>query len=132
MSQKEKIERLETECSALVSEMVKLKNQKDNLSKLFDGLSPVVLFTMQDVCKYRELFPFNIPLEALFSSVRCFHAIRANELITVADLLACKRETILRTRNIGRYTLRELDAVVLQYKMFFGIPDCVYIPDKKH
>ena len=61
------------------------------------------------------------PISELFLSVRAFNGCRSLDISTVGDLVFLRRQDVIKTRNIGRKTMNELDLAVERLNLCFDM-----------
>ena len=67
-------------------------------------------------------------------SVRAFNCLKAADIDTFADLVSYSRAELMKFRNFGRKSLNEIDMLVSQNKLSFGMDVTAYNiePKKKN
>ena len=67
-------------------------------------------------------------------SVRAFNCLKAADIDTFADLVSYSRSELMKFRNFGRKSLNEIDVLVEQNKLSFGMDVTKYNiePKKKN
>lgn len=72
----------------------------------------------------------SIPIEDLGLSVRAFNCLKMAEIETLGELVAFKKEALLRFRNLGKNSLFEIEEIVKSYGLQFGMRLRKYHKDK--
>ena len=67
-------------------------------------------------------------------SVRAFNCLKAADIDTFADLVSYSRNELMKFRNFGRKSLNEIDMLVEQNRLSFGMDVTMYNiePKKKN
>lgn len=64
-------------------------------------------------------------------SVRALNCLRAADVNTLGDLVSCDKDDLLKFRNFGRKSLKELDELLANLKLSFGMDVSKYKLDKE-
>ena len=111
-----------------------LKRQNDELKATVWSLEhpefgkPAV-DVVDELYKFRNTPPFNVPLRQLGLSVRAFNCCKAAEIETIGDLCSKTRLQMMKMRNFGRKSLNELDYLLEKMGVQWGMwtdPDYDY------
>ena len=66
-------------------------------------------------------------VDELELSVRSSNCLRAANIITIADLVQRSESDMLKYRNFGRKSLTELNAILAEMKLAFGMDVSKYL-----
>ena len=65
-------------------------------------------------------------IDKLYLSARPYHCLKARDIRILADLVQYDRYEVTRFRNLGAKSLEEIDAVVKQYGLHYGMDPLAY------
>ncbi|MFN3270362.1 MAG: DNA-directed RNA polymerase subunit alpha C-terminal domain-containing protein [Candidatus Kapaibacteriota bacterium] len=73
----------------------------------------------------------SIPVDELEISVRAYNCLKANNIKTLGDIVSYTEQELLKLKNFGKKSLKELEEIVHQYGLEFGLNVERYLkPDK--
>lgn len=82
----------------------------------------------EDVLHMRQLLKTKLSDQDL--SVRALNCLKAAEVVTVGDLVRFNRNDLLKFRNFGKKSLSELDELLANLNLHFGMDVSIYKLDK--
>ncbi len=83
----------------------------------------------EEIVRIRKLL--KMPVDELELSVRASNCLKAANIETVADLVRLTESEMLKFRNFGRKSLQELQKVLEQRGLFFGMDVDKYLAEEK-
>ena len=99
-------------------EKITLNMEENNMSEEFD----------EDVLHMRQLLKTKLSDQDL--SVRALNCLKAAEVDTIGDLVRYNRNDVLKFRNFGKKSLTELDDLLANLNLHFGMDVTPYKLDK--
>ena len=99
-------------------EKITLNMEENNMSEEFD----------EDVLHMRQLLKTKLSDQDL--SVRALNCLKAAEVDTIGDLVRYNRNDLLKFRNFGKKSLTELDDLLANLNLHFGMDVTPYKLDK--
>jgi DNA-directed RNA polymerase subunit alpha len=73
----------------------------------------------------------SIPVEDLEISVRAYNCLKANNIKTLGDIVSKTEADLLKLKNFGRKSLKELETIVHQFGLEFGLNVSRYLKSEK-
>ena len=83
----------------------------------------------EEILKMRQLLQTN--LIDMDLSVRALNCLKAADVLTLGDLVAYNRDDLLKLRNFGKKSLTEIDELLANYKLSYGMDIKKYKLDKE-
>lgn len=72
-----------------------------------------------------------MPIEDLEISVRAYNCLKANNIKTLGDVVSKTENELLKLKNFGKKSLKELESIVHQYGLEFGLNVGKYLKTEK-
>lgn len=73
----------------------------------------------------------SIPIEELEISVRAYNCLKSNNLKTLGDIVSHTEQELLKLKNFGKKSLKELEEIVHQHGLEFGLNVDRYLKPEK-
>ncbi|MFN3306839.1 MAG: DNA-directed RNA polymerase subunit alpha, partial [Candidatus Kapaibacteriota bacterium] len=73
----------------------------------------------------------SIPIDDLEISVRAYNSLKSNNIKTLGDIVSRTEQELLRLKNLGKKSLKELEDIVHQYGLEFGLNVQRYLKPEK-
>ena len=121
--------RLSTNCCAFAFEAFPEVTWENSPKKVTIELAEVVHWHLGTELSKCECVQLNAPANPILSrgifecglSVRAMHCLESADIHTVGDLVKWKRSDLLKLRNFGLHTIREIEDFLIDNDLTFGM-----------
>lgn len=101
-------------------DVIKLSMELRDMTEKYNSLKVQVDNLVDEIearkAKKRAELPLDSPIASLELSMRSFNCLRANNIETVGDLVACKESTLERFSKLGKVSIADIKSALGKYE----------------